>query len=269
MTDFFNTFLYEPLFNLLIWIYDVLPWRDLGIAILILTLIVRLILFYPSLKGLRSQKSLQAVQPKLEELKKKYADNKEELGRQMMQFYKEHKVNPFSSCLPLLIQLPILWALFRVFFAGLATDPQTSILAADQLAHLYAPLQQKYAATALTHTFLGFVDLSATKNIVLAVLSGVVQFFQVRMLSTKKPPVSSAGSRDENLAASMNKQMQYMFPILTVVFGYQFPAGVTLYWLFSSLLTWLQQLIFLRERKKGNVATLSEAPAQADPPTTL
>lgn len=250
MADFFNTVLYEPLFNLLVWIYDVLPWKDLGIAIIILTLLVRLVLFYPSLKGLRSQKALKDVQPKLEALKKKYADNKEELGRQMMQFYKENKVNPFSSCLPLLIQLPILWALFRVFFGGLATDPQTGMLVANQLTHLYGPLQAKYAITPFTHTFLGFVDLAATKNIILAVLSGVVQFFQVRMLASKPPQVLSKGSRDENLAASVNKQMQYLFPIMTVVFGYQFPAGVTLYWLFSSLLTWIQQLVFLRERNK-------------------
>ena len=113
MGQIFNTILYEPLFNALIFIYNVLPWKDLGVAIIILTFLIKLLLFYPSLKGLRSQKSLQDVQPKLEEIKKQYKDNKEEMGRQIMKFYKENKVNPFSSCLPMLIQLPILWALFR------------------------------------------------------------------------------------------------------------------------------------------------------------
>lgn len=254
MKDFFYTALYEPLFNLLIWLYDVIPGQDLGIAIIVLTLIIKGLLFWPSLKGLRSQKALQDIQPKIEELKKKYADDKEELGKQIMAFYKDNKVNPFSSCLPLLIQLPILWALFKVFFGGLETDPTTGILMAEQLEHLYEPLRATYSATPLDLSFLGFVDLAANKNIILAVLAGGIQFLQSRMLMHKKTPLKSGGAKDESMAASINKQMMYMFPILTVVFGYQFPAGVTLYWLTSTLFTWVQQLIFLREKKKMKAA---------------
>lgn len=252
MGGFFNTVLYEPLFNLLIWLYDVIPGNDLGIAIIILTLIIKLVLFYPSLKGLRSQKELQDMQPKLEEIKKKYADDKEELGRQIMNFYKVHKVNPFSSCLPLLIQLPILWALFKVFFGGLATDPATGLLVADQLQHLYGPLQDVYAVTPVEHTFLNWVNLAESKNIVLAVLAGLTQFMQARMMSTKRAAVKSKGAKDEDMTAAINKQMLYLLPIMTVIFGYQFPAGVTLYWLASTLFTWIQQLIFLKEKKKMN-----------------
>lgn len=254
MKDFFYTALYEPLFNLLIWLYDVIPGQDLGIAIIVLTLIIKGLLFWPSLKGLRSQKALQDIQPKIEELKKKYADDKEELGKQIMAFYKDNKVNPFSSCLPLLIQLPILWALFKVFFGGLETDPTTGILMAEQLEHLYEPLRATYSVTPLDLSFLGFVDLAANKNIILALLAGGIQFLQSRMLMHKKTPLKSGGAKDESMAASINKQMMYMFPILTVVFGYQFPAGVTLYWLTSTLFTWVQQLIFLREKKKMKAA---------------
>lgn len=250
MGGFFNTFLYEPLFNVLIWLYDIVPGHDLGVAIILLTLFIKILLFYPSLKGLRSQKSLQDMQPKLDELKKKYADNKEELGRQIMQFYKEHKMNPFSSCLPILIQLPILWALFQVFFNGLKTDPATGILVADQLQHLYEPLRAIYTSTPLGHTLFGIVELAKPHNIVLAVLAGLTQFMQARMMSTRRAPVKSKGAKDENMAAAVNKQMLYLLPVMTVVFGYQFPAGVTLYWLASTLFTWIQQLIFLRERKK-------------------
>jgi YidC/Oxa1 family membrane protein insertase len=254
MREFFYTVLYEPLFNLLIWLYDVMPGHDLGIAIIILTLIIKLLLFYPSLKTIRSQKALQDAQPHIEALRKQYADDKEELGRQIMKFYKENKVNPLSSCLPLLIQLPILWALFKVFFDGLETDPATGILAADQLQHLYQPLRDAYMNTPIDSTFLGFVDLSATKNIVLAVLAGLMQFLQAKMLTAKRATVTTAGSKDENMAANINKQMTYFLPIITVIFGYQFPAGVTLYWLSSTAFTWVQQLIFLRERKKLNDA---------------
>lgn len=252
MKELFYTVLYEPLFNFLVWLYDVIPGNDLGIAIIILTLLIRLVLFYPSLKSLRSQKALQEVQPKIEALKKEYADDKEELGRQIMEFYRENKVNPFSSCLPLLIQLPILWALFRVFFGGLETDPETGILVAEQLQYLYEPLRAVYSAIAIEPTFLGLVDLSASRNIVLAGLAGLLQYLQARMMSSKRAAVATEGSKDENMAAALNKQMLVMMPILTVVFGYQFPAGVTLYWLSSTAFTWVQQLIFLREKKKMN-----------------
>lgn len=250
MKDFFYTVLYEPLFNTLIWLYDVIPGNDLGLAIIALTLIIKFLLFWPSLKGLRAQKALQEIQPKIEELKKKYADDKEELGKQIMQFYKENKVNPFSSCLPLLIQLPILWALFKVFFSGLATDPTTGLLAANEVEHLYGSLRDVYATTPIDQTFLGFIDLSANKNIILAVLAGGAQFLQSRMLMHKRVSLKTKGAKDEDMAAALNKQMMYIFPLLTVAFGYQFPAGVTLYWLTSTLFTWVQQLIFLKEKKK-------------------
>lgn len=253
MKEFFTTTLYEPLLNTLVFIYHVLPWKDLGIAIIILTLLIKIALFYPSLKQMRSQKSLQEAQPHIDALKKKYKDDKEELGRQIMKFYKENKVNPMSSCLPLLIQLPILWALFKVFFGGLATDPATGVLVTEQLDHLYEPLRDVYQTTPIKHLFLGFVNLAESKNIVLAVLSGIVQFLQARMLSTKRPAVKTAGSKDEDFAANLNKQMLYFLPVITVIFGYQFPAGVTLYWLSSTVFTWIQQLVFLKDKKKVEV----------------
>ncbi len=259
MKEFFTTVLYEPLLNTLIWIYDVLPWKDLGVAIILLTLLIKIALFYPSLKQMRSQKALQEAQPHIDALKKQHKDNKEELGRQIMKFYKENKVNPMSSCLPILIQLPILWALFKVFFGGLETDPNTGVLVAAQLEHLYGPLREAYQSEPIRHMFLGFVNLADKHNIVLAALAGIVQFLQAKMLTTKRAAVKTAGSKDEDFAAAMNKQMLYFLPIITVIFGYQFPAGVTLYWLSSTVFTWIQQLIFLRE-KKSAAATPAPAP---------
>jgi YidC/Oxa1 family membrane protein insertase len=222
----------------------------MGIAIILLTLLIKLVLFYPSLKGIRAQKSVQDIQPKLAELKVKYKDDKEELGRQIMQLYKENQVNPFSSCLPLLIQLPILIALFYVFLNGLKLDPGTGVLLQDSLNHLYEPLRSQYANIAINKEFLGFVDLTATKNIYLAVAAGLAQFFQAKMMQAKRPVVQTEGSQDEDLSVMMNKQMLYVLPIMTVIFGYQFPAGVTLYWLASTLFTWLQQLFFQWEQKR-------------------
>jgi YidC/Oxa1 family membrane protein insertase len=251
MGHLFNVILYQPIFNALFYLYDVIPGRDLGVAIIILTLIIKLILFWPSLSGLKAQKRLQDTQPKIEAIKKKYKDDKEELGRQLMKFYQENKINPFSSCLPLLIQLPILIALYRVFLHGLQVDAQTHLLAADQLNYLYGYLKNIFSTQPVEVSFLGIIDLAATKNIYLAVLAGLAQFISAKMFSLKKAELKSKGAQDENMAAMMNKQMLYFMPILTVVFGYQLPAGVTLYWLVTTLFTVGQQFIFLRIKKKN------------------
>jgi len=257
MIEFFNIILYEPLFNGLIYLYHTLPGKDIGIAIIVLTIIIKLILFLPSLSAIKSQKALQEVQPKLEELKKKYKDNKEELGRQMMKFYKENKVSPFSSCLPLLIQLPILIALYRVFFGGLtATDPETGILLGDQLQHLYGYLRDVYTSTPINTFFLGFVDMAKNGNYVLAFLAGGLQFWQGRMMMTKRVTTKIPGSKDENKTTAINRQMMYFMPVITVIFGIQFPAGLTLYWVMSTLFQIAQQHYFFRKKDSKTEASI-------------
>lgn len=250
MGNLFTVVLYQPLFNALIFLYDVLPGHDIGIAIILLTLAIKLVLLWPSYSSIKSQKQLQDVQPKLQELQAKYKDNREELGRQMMQFYKDNKVNPFSSCLPLLIQLPVLWALYRVFFNGLQTQ-EGGLLKASEVQHLYGSLQQVYAQIPIDPTFLNFVNLATTHNIPLALLAGGFQFWQAWMLSRRRAAVKTVGSSDENMAASMNKQMLYVFPILTIIFAYQFPAGLALYWVVSTIFTIIQQWYMFHRKKNA------------------
>lgn len=249
MIQFYNTFLYEPIFNALIYLYHVLPGNDLGVAIIVLTLLIKVILFWPSLSALKSQKKLQDTQPKIEAIRKKYKDNKEELGKQLMAFYKENNVNPFSSCLPLIIQLPILIALYNAFLHGLQIDPTTHLLTGDQLQHLYGWLSTTYSSQPIDTTMFNLIDLGAKHNIVLAALSGVAAFYQTKTMQAKRVNVKTEGSKDEDTAALLNKQMMYLLPIFTIVFGYQFPAGVTLYWLVSTLFSLAQQLYFLRIKR--------------------
>ncbi|MFA5052294.1 MAG: YidC/Oxa1 family membrane protein insertase [Patescibacteria group bacterium] len=252
--DIFNTVLFQPLLNALVLIYQYIP--DLGVSIILLTLVIKLLLYLPSRSSIRSQKVLQETQPKLQEIQNKYKDNKEELGRQLMKFYKDNKVNPFSSCLPLLIQLPILIALYRAFLAVAQTDPSTHILVADQLQHLYVPLRNIFSSQAINPLFLGFIDLAKKGNYVLAVLAGAAQFWQTKMLMAKQPP-KVPGAKDESMMAGMNKQMMYFMPVITVIFGLQFPAGLTLYWLFSTLFTVAQQYYIF---KKDKVVPVIQAP---------
>ncbi len=246
--DLFNTILLEPLLNALVFIYNYIP--NLGVAIIILTLIIKGLLYWPSRSSIVAQKRLQETQPKLQELQKKYKNDREELGRQTMKFYKENKVNPFSSCLPLLIQLPILIALYRAFLAVAQTDPTTHILVADQLQHLYTPLRDIFVTKPINSMFLWF-DLSQTGNWVLAILAGAATFFQSSMLSSKQPP-KVPGAKDESMTAGINKQMRYVLPAITVFFGIQFPAGLTLYWLVSTLFTIGQQQLIMKRHSSTN-----------------
>jgi len=257
MIELYYTLLFEPLFNGLVFIYKYLP--SLGVSIIILTIIIKLLLYIPSRSSIRSQKTLSETQPKLKVIQEKYKNNKEELGRQIMKFYKENKVNPFSSCLPLLLQLPILIALYRVFFAVAQTDPTTHILVAEQLEHLYEPLRNIFAVKAINPMFLGIFDLSQKGNYLFAILAGAAQFWQSKMVMSKKPP-KVPGAKDEGMAAGMNKQMLYFMPIITVFFGIQFPAGLTLYWLVSTLFMVAQQYVVFKwdfSKKKSEVEVIS------------
>ncbi|MCJ7829521.1 YidC/Oxa1 family membrane protein insertase, partial [Patescibacteria group bacterium] len=115
----FNIILYKPLFNALVLLYQYLPGHDFGIAVIILTIIIRLILYPLMVQSIRSQKVVSELQPKIQEIQLKYKNDKEKLAKATMELYQKEKINPFGGCLPLLIQLPILIALYQVFWKGL------------------------------------------------------------------------------------------------------------------------------------------------------
>jgi YidC/Oxa1 family membrane protein insertase len=237
----YNLIFYRPLFNFLIWLYNVIPGHDIGLAIIILTIAIRVILFPLYYQSIRSQKALQDIQPKVEELKKKYKDEKEKLAQEMMNLYKNEKVNPFSSCLPLLIQFPFLIAVYQVFRKGLVSQGMEM---------LYPFIANPGQINPISF---GFLNLGAP-NIILAILAGLAQFWQSKMLFAKKPPVLDhkeiKGSQDEKALAMMNKQMIYFMPIFTVIIGMSLPAGLTLYWFFTTLLMALQQLWMFGKKGK-------------------
>jgi len=229
MEQLYNTFLYQPIFNLLVFLYNTIPGNDIGIAIILLTILIKLVLFPLSAKSIRSQRDLQKIQPKVAEIQKKYKDQRERMSKELMELYKREKINPFSSCFPLLIQLPFLIAVFHVFNHGLSGP--------ESLDALYSFVSNPGELNPISF---GFVDLSKP-NIYIALLAGVAQFWQAKMLVRKKPAIDSPGSKDEGMAAVMNKQMLYMMPLLTVFIGSRFPGGLALYWFVTTLLTVLQQ----------------------------
>ncbi len=241
MIELFNTILAEPLYNLLVGIYAIVPGQDIGVAIIVLTIIIKAILWPLQGKSLRSQRALQELQPKINQLKKEYKDDKEGLAKAMMEMYSKEKVNPLSSCLPLLVQLPIIIALYRVLLRGLNGE--------GNYYNLYSFVPDPGT---IIPTFMGIVDLS-TPNLILAILAGIFQFIQAKMMIINKPPKQvqgQEGSKDEAMMASMNKSMLYFMPVITVVIGASLPGGLTLYWLVVNIVAVIQQLVYLRPKKK-------------------
>lgn len=232
MTGLFYELLLRPISNALVALYVFVPGGDFGIAIILLTGIIRLAFWPLQHKALHSQRAMQALQPQMEEVRKKYKGDQKKQSEAMMALYKEHKVNPASGCLPLLVQLPFLIAIFRVL------NP-TNGFGVEILASLYPFLP---SPESINPVFLGLVDLSE-RSVVLAVLAGALQFVQSRMIS------SSAPAGGSGFGAMMNKQMLYFFPILTVFFALSFPAGLALYWVTTTVFAIAQQLVHDRQRR--------------------
>lgn len=234
MAQLFTTLFYQPLFNLLIFFYN-LAWHDLGLAIIALTVLIKVALWPLSRQSTLAQKKLQALQPHLEEIKKKHKDNREQQAKAMMELYRHKKINPLSSCLPVLIQLPVFLAVFQVFSSGLKSANF----------NLLYPFIANPGS--LSSIFLGLIDL-AKPNIVLAVLAGLSQYWQTKMLIGKKDNAPQNPKPGEgSLATMMNKQMLYFMPFLVVLFGISLPSGLTLYWLIFNLLTILQQFYLFKK----------------------
>jgi len=236
MRELFITFLYQPIFNLFVGLYDVIP--DVGIVILIITVAIKLALHPLSTKSIKAQRAMQALQPKMKAIKEQYKDDKQAQAKETMKLYGEHKVSPLSSCLPILVQLPVFIALYYVLRDGLTAD-------SFELLYSFVP-----NPGSINPISLGLFDLSQT-SVVLAVLAAGTQFFQAKLMQTKRAPKEAGtGGKDEDMSAMMSKQMMYFMPIITLFIGLTFPGGLTLYWFLSTLFMLLQQLWIMRGEKQ-------------------
>lgn len=221
ITTIFNTLLYQPLFNLLVFFYNIIPGHDFGVAIILVTLLTRIILFPLSKRGIKSRKSLEELQPKIKEIQKKYKD-KSEQARYTMEAYKEHKINPVSGCLPLIIQLPILIALYRAFIG---------VMNPNSLTLLYPFVKHP----GIIHSsFLGILDL-AVPSIFLAVLTGALQFVQSLIMFKAPTKTGATDQKMDGIQKTMGRQMTYFMPLITFFIALKLPAGLPLYWAVTTL----------------------------------
>ena len=234
LVNTFNLILYQPLFNALILLYEYFPGRDFGLAVIVLTILIKAVLYPLGAQAIRAQKNLAQLQPKVEALQKKYKNDKEKLVKETLELYKREKINPFSGFLPLLVQLPILIAIYQVFWRGFG---------AEQMALLYGfvPRPERFDTT-----FFGALDL-ASPNFFLAVFAGITQFFQTKMI-TPQTGSGQALSKGTDFSKMMQKQILYFLPALTVLILWKLPSAIGLYWVVTSLFTIFQQYLISKPR---------------------
>lgn len=224
MMTLYTEILYRPLFNAVVFLYGILPGHDFGLAIIALTTLIRILFFPLSIRTVRSQKAMSLLNPKLQEIKQKFKDDKSAQSVETMKLYKENNINPLAGCLPLLIQLPILIALYQAFIAGLKPE---------NLSMLYGFISNPGVVNKISF---GFIDITA-KMPLMAVFAGVAQFVQAWATKAQNQGVSP----NKEMAA-LNSQMLYFFPIMIIIIGWNLPAGLVLYWVTTTGFSILEQL---------------------------
>jgi YidC/Oxa1 family membrane protein insertase len=230
----YNELLFRPLFNLLVGITSLLPAHSVGYSIIIVTILVRVLLlpsmFHQARQMQHNQAKMQALKKDLAAIQKKHQNDSAAKAQATMKLYREAGINPAAGCLPLLIQLPILIALYRVFLTGL--DPETA-------SFLYSFINLPAAASLV---FWG-IDLT-NPNLVLAVIAGLSQLVLMRLTVPLTPTTPSADDASAQIMANMQKNMVYIFPVMTVFISLQLPAALALYWVASTVFGILQQYLF-------------------------
>ena len=240
ITKLFRTFITKPFLNFLIFVASFLPDHNLGVAIIVLTLLVKFALFFPTQHSMEGQKKLQKLQPKLDEIKKKYKDNPEQMNKEVMKLWKEHGVNPMQSCLPMLIQFPILIGLFFVI-----RDGSTLELSRHLVYPFYSNLSWGFGTM-----FLG-LDLVLPSKILFPPLLAILQFIQMKLsfaIAKRKSEKDGQEKKKEHSQQEMQQRMMlYGLPVMIGVFAFQFPAAVSLYWGVSTVFAIGQQIVVNRK----------------------
>ncbi len=238
---FFNLIFTYPIFNVLILLYRL--FGDLALSIIVLTIMLRLVLFPLTVKQLKSQKAMQAIQPQMAEIRKKYPKDRQAQYQEIQAIQKAYGVRPLAGCLPLLIQLPVLYGLFFALNNVLRSPKLGNInnIIYPFLPHFHSlsqlNLYLNWFAFLGVHINLGAPDPTH----VLPILAGLATFVQLRMSQLQTANMSSG--KDTNAMATQMKTMQYIMPLITVFIGWGFPAGLALYWTTSSIFAIVQQYL--------------------------
>lgn len=231
--NIWNAVLFRPLVNLLAFFVYLVPGGDVGIAIIALTILVKALLFPLSQRSIESQAKMSVLAPELNKIKSS-GKSQEEQAKATLELYKKHNANPFSGCLLILIQIPIIIALYLVFLKGISFD--------NGILYSFVPSPEK-----LNTMFLGLIDLSE-KSLLLAILAGASQYLQAHFMPKPNNSPETAGTFAHSFSKSMHIQMKYFFPFLIAFIAYSISGAIALYWLVSNLFSTLQQ-VYANKRK--------------------
>ena len=239
MVYLYQIIFYRPILNLLVYFYETVALRDFGIAVVLVTVLIRLVLYPLFHKSAKQQMVMQRIQPRIKKIQEMHKSDKEKQAQALMELYKEHGVNPFSSIFLLIIQLPIMIGLYWVVRSGLTPG---------NLSGLYSFVAQPGTVNPL---FLGVMNLAAP-SVILILLAALAQYFQARLAIYRNPDRTAPLSSPEKMA----RQMAFIGPVVTIFIFYSLPAAVGLYWLVTSLFSIGQQIIINRHFKQGEVAAI-------------
>ena len=219
MKNLFNSLLYQPILEVLIFIYKYIAFHDLGLAIILLTVFIRLLLLPFFYHGAKDQTKIQRLQPMVKKIQEDHKHDKEKQTQALLDLYKEHRINPFSSVLLLIIQLPILIALYRVFLTGLSN------------------------AVFDNYKFLSLINLNE-KSFVIVVLATLAQYLQGKLMLPK------TGTGQATADKTNQAMLLYIGPALTFIVLVNLPSALGLYWLVSSLFSLGQQIFINKALEK-------------------
>lgn len=242
MIDFFHTVLYTPIYNLLIGLTDILPGQDIGLAVVVATIIVKVILMPLSFAALRTQRAVKAMEPEMKRIRESLKDNKEEQAREMFALYKKYNVNPFAGILVLIIQLPIILSLYWVFNSKTLLTVDTAIL------YSFIP-----APEIISPLFLGIFAVTGA-SIILSIIAGLTQLvYGWYALPVPEKAKAPGTDMQADFMRAMSLQMRFMLPIFIVIAAYFTSVAIALYFITSNLFGVLQEFI-VRKQKIGIAA---------------
>lgn len=236
MSSLFNTILYFPFYNAFILLIGNLPFFDAGVIVIIFTVIIKIILLPLSIKASRAQIEMKGAEKDLALIKQQYGHDKEEHSKKTIEYYKEKNINPFAGIFILLIQLPIIIGLYRVFLRSGLPKIDTTLL----YSFVHAP-------ASVNMMFLNVIDI-AQKSIILAVIAGITTYIQMHLASkSTSTPSVSGGRTQQDIMKNMTNNMKYVFPILMAFIAYSISGVVALYLITSNVFA-IGQEIYIKKK---------------------
>jgi YidC/Oxa1 family membrane protein insertase len=246
----FNELLYRPLFNSMVFFYNTIPGANIGLAVILTTLVVRILMIPLYRASIKSQREMTIIQPIVKELQTKYKDDRQKLSEEMLKAYKEHNVNPFAGILLLFVQIPVLIAIYQVSLNIFKPETYPALYSFITLPENFDP------------NFFGLLNVADARNIILALIVGISQYYQIKLIMKRNQPAKpketkkskkkkSKQPEEPDFATTLNKQMLFLMPILVTGFAYSLPVTMSLYWITTTVFTIGQEFFLIKQVDKA------------------